>query len=194
MTRLRRGAVPPDYREVLDWRVPRGGWPLIVGHVLSFGLAAVSGLFFFWFAIRFGRLRGIETGTASLVALLVAIVFTLILHELAHGIAMQLCGARPEYGVLWSALAFYATAPGYAFSRNQYLATILAPLAGLSLLAIVGMMAFAGSPLVAILAIGATLNAGGAISDVRMALLVARYPARARVIDERDGMRIFLPA
>lgn len=72
MTQLRRGAVPPDYREVLYWRVPRGGWPLIVGHVLSFGLAAVSGLFFFWFAIRFGRLRGIETGTASLVALLVA--------------------------------------------------------------------------------------------------------------------------
>ena len=39
----------------------------------------------------------------------------------------------------------------------------------------------------------ASLNAAGASGDVWMAVVVARYPARACVTDERDGMRVFLP-
>jgi len=38
----------------------------------------------------------------------------------------------------------------------------------------------------------AGLNAAGASGDVWMAVIVTRYPARAYVTDERDGMRVFL--
>ncbi len=47
-------------------------------------------------------------------------------------------------------------------------------------------------PFSAVSAACASLNAAGASGDVWMALVVARYPARAYVIDERDGMRIFV--
>jgi len=187
------GAVPPGYREVLYWKLTDDPGRMLRVNLLGLPLLAIFGPFFFWFAARFGRLSGLAIPTAlELLALLASIFLTLILHELVHGLCMRLFGARPEYGVLPHALAFYATAPGYAFTRNQYLALILAPLVGLSFLAMGGMGVVAGSPVVAWLAMCAGLNAVGASGDVWMAVIVTRYPARAYVTDERDGMRVFL--
>ncbi|MBI4771421.1 MAG: DUF3267 domain-containing protein [Chloroflexi bacterium] len=195
MSQTSPGAVPSDYREALYWKVTGNPRRSLAVNLLGLPLLAISGPFFFWFASRFGRLPAREDTTAlELLALLASILLTLMLHELAHGSVMRLYGARPQYGVLLRALAFYATAPGYGFTRNQYLTLILAPLVSLSLLAAVGIVALAGSPIVALLAACASLNAAGASGDVWMAVIVARYPAHAYVIDERDGMRIFLPA
>jgi hypothetical protein len=189
------GAVPPGCREVLYWKLTEAPRRMLWVNLLGLPLLAVFGAFFFWFAVRFGRLPEMKVSAGSeLLVLLGGVFLTLVLHELAHGLCMRLFGARPEYGVLPHALAFYATAPGYAFTRNQYLALILAPLVSISLLAMAGMLAASGSALTALLAACASLNAAGASGDVWMAAIVARYPARAYVTDERDGMRIFLPA
>jgi hypothetical protein len=37
------------------------------------------------------------------------------------------------------------------------------------------------------------VNASGAVGDLWMTLIALRYPARSRMMDERDGMRVFLP-
>jgi hypothetical protein len=87
---------------------------------------------------------------------------------------------------------FYATSPGYAFRRNDYLVVILAPLVGLSLLALMVIL-FAPPEVALLLALCATVNGAGAVGDLWILLITLRYPERAYVMDERDGMRIFLP-
>jgi hypothetical protein len=190
-----RGTVPPGYTEVLYWKLTENRARLILINLLSIPLALAAGVFFFWFAAQFGRLVdvGVLADGLAVLVLILAIAATLGLHELAHGLAMRAFGARPRYGVMPAALALYATAPGYAFTRNQYLVVIFAPLASLSLLAMLGMMVFPGAVAAYVLALCATANAMGAAGDVYMGWRVARYPGRAYVIDEADGMRVFMP-
>jgi hypothetical protein len=83
--------------------------------------------------------------------------------------------------------------PGYAFQRNQYLVVILAPLVSLSILACLGILVLAGTTMVWMLAVWATINGSAAIGDLWIMTIVLRYPSRAYVIDEHDGMRIFMP-
>jgi putative zincin peptidase len=188
-----RGTLPPDYREVLYWKLTGNVWRLVGINLLALPLALIAGMVFvplgLWAA---PSVRGIAWGL-NLFPLLLTIVLTLGLHELAHGLAMTAFGATPRYGIKFEALALYATAPGYAFTRNHYLVLIMAPLVGLSLLALIGIIIFAGTRLVPALVVGALINAAGACGDVYMAWLTARYPPTTYVIDEEDGMRVFLP-
>jgi hypothetical protein len=193
-----RGAVPADFREVLYWKLTTNAWRLVAVNLLSIPLLLVFGPCFFLFALGAMQLTqrsGAEgLGTSSdVVILLAALVAVPVLHEWAHGIAMQAFGARPQYGVIWRGLMFYATAPGHAFPRNHYLVVVLAPLVGVSALALVGLLLFSGSTLALVLSLCATVNAASASGDLWIATIVARYPPHAYVMDERDGVRVFLP-
>jgi hypothetical protein len=189
----RPGAVPANYREVLYWRITESSWRLTVVNLLSLPLAGLMGLVFFGWLVLLNRMPTVvNIQLPQTVILILAVVVTLVLHELAHGLAMLAYGARPRFGILWQGLMVYATAPGYAFRRTNYLVVILAPLVGLSLLAF--MVILFSPPGVAVLvALGATVNGAGAIGDLWILLIVRRYPEVAYVMDERDGMRIFLP-
>ncbi len=199
------GAVPSGYREVLYWKLTDSRKRLILINLLAIPLLVIAALaataWLSWLgAGGAGALGALLNGVladappwinAALTA--AAVVVTLTLHEAAHGLAMSAFGASPRYGVKWRALALYTTAPGYAFTRNQYLVVILAPLASVSLLAGLIMAALAGTPLASLAALGAIVNAAGACGDVWMAVVTGRHPPSAYVIDEADGMRVFQP-
>jgi hypothetical protein len=123
---------------------------------------------------------------------LAAIPATIILHELVHGLAMRLFGARPQYGVLSKQLMFYVTAAGYAFQRNACILVEIAPLVGLSVLAILGILILQGTIWAPLLAICTVMNAGGAAADLWMASKILRYPKTAYIVDERDGFRVLI--
>ena len=106
---------------------------------------------------------------------------------------IRIFGAKPRYGVLWKGLMFYATAPGYAFPRNQYLIVSLAPMVSLSLLACLSILLQAGTVYVWLWAIWAMTNGSGTIGDLWITAVALRYPEYAYIIDERDGMRVLLP-
>ena len=190
------GSPPPDYREFLYWRLTDRPWRMVVMQALTLPIFAVCAVGFFWIALRFGKLP-LEVSFGSplnLLALILGAFLTLIVHEFVHGTAMQLFGAHPKYGVLWKQFIVYATAPGYAFTRAQYLVTSLAPLVVLSLLSIGAIWMLAGTTWVLFFVLVASINVGGSVGDLWISLIVLRYPAHAYVMDERDGMRIFLPA
>ena len=179
---------------MLYWSVSDQPRKSVALQLVSVPLFVVSGALFFWLAIRLGAMPSrfnfslLESGLV-----LISILLTFVLHELTHGVAMRTLGAHPRYGVLLKQAMLYATAPGFAFQRNSYLVVALAPLVCLSILAILGMMALTGTAWVALFAFCATINAGGAIGDLWIAKIVLRYPARAYIMDERDGIRVFLP-
>jgi hypothetical protein len=178
----------------LYWKLTESPARLLLINLLALPLGGLAAPAFLGLAAKLGRV-GLEalSGWTDYLALAAGLLATLALHELAHGLAMSAYGARPQYGVKWDAGALYATAPGYAFTRNQYLAVIFAPLIALSGLAALGMWAWADTAAVPILALCGVVNAMGACGDVYMGWRVARYPPPALVVDEADGMRVFLP-
>ncbi len=186
--------LPPGYGEVLYWKITDSRARWVALQLLAIPLFFVMAALFFGLALTIGRMPDrLDLAPGGLVLVLGALAITIVLHEWVHGLTMRMLGARPEYGVMWDKLLFYATSPGYAYRRAGYIAVALAPLGVLSVLAVLGMRLLAGSPWVAILALCAVVNASGAIGDLWFSTVVLRYPPHAFVVDEKDGVRIFLP-
>jgi Putative zincin peptidase len=187
------GALPENYQEVLYWTIKENPSRLILLQILAVPLLLLSALIFSRLAVSLGKLPSPLTfGPGDIGIVILAILLTIVLHELAHGMTMQMFGARPRYGVLWKQAMFYATAPGYAFRRNDYLQIALAPVFVLSVLVILGMWLLSGTFWVAVFAIAGVINGSGAIGDLWVTTIVLRYPATAYVMDEKDGIRVFV--
>jgi hypothetical protein len=190
------GALPDDYQEVLSWKVT--GKPMRVLALNIFGvlLFIIFGVIFSSIAIRVGRMPSegnFRLGLGEMGLAVAGIVVTFILHELTHGLVMQMFGARPKYGIIWKGLMLYATSPGYAYRRNSYVVIALAPFVFISTLVVLGMWLLQGTSWVALLAICGIVNASGAVGDMWITMIVLRYVNTAHVMDERDGIRVFLP-
>jgi hypothetical protein len=190
------GTLPVAYHEVLYWKVTAKPSRLIGVQALALVSFILFGLLFAGLAIGLGKLALSGTfalGLRESSALLIGIVLTLVAHELTHGLAMWLAGATPRYGIFWQGMMLYATSPGYAYQRNTYAAILLAPFALISALAVLGIGLLPGSPWTTLVVICGAVNASGAIGDLWMARIALRYPTTARIVDERDGMRVFVP-
>ncbi len=204
------GAIPAGYQQVLDWKITQNSKKLILLNLLSIPwLAACAAVFLLW-KMAWDTLRdltmtnrvalsaaGFDTQVFKIanwtLAILAGVAVTIVLHELVHGVTMRRFGAKPKYGVLWSGLMFYATAAGFAFRRNHYLTVALAPLVVLSLVILICLAIPTPPSLATLLIICGAFNAAGAIGDLWIVRIVLRYPAHAFVIDERDGVCLFMP-
>ena len=188
------GELPVDYQAILHWRIAERASRILFMNLLSIPLAFVFGIFFFLFIRVFGKPPEImPVDSIQTVVLLIGILMVFALHEVTHGIVMRFFGAQPKYGFIWKGLMFYATAPDYAFLRNQYLVVSLAPLVSLSILACFGILIQTGTSNVWLWAAWATINGSGTIGDLWIIAVTLRYPKYAYIIDERDGIRVFLP-
>lgn len=188
-----------EYQQVLHWSVRDKPSRMLLLQVVSIPLALLMGLAFIALALTVGKLPDrlmsfpVVISIPQLFIGLGSIVATVALHELAHGLAMQHYGAKPQYGALWMQFVFYATSPGYAFRRNTYILIALAPMVVLSCLAILGMFLLQGTGWVALLTLCAILNGAGAVIDLWVVSILLRYPRIAYVIDEMDGIRVLMP-
>ena len=190
---LASGSLPSDYQEVLSWKVTEKRSRVITLNILGVLFFVIFGLIFSSLAVRLGKLQSEgEYGLGEISLVIVGILLTFILHELTHGLAMRMFGAKPKYGVIWKGLMLYATSPGYAYRRNNYIVIALAPFVFISILVVLGMWLLQGTLWVALLGICGIINASGAIGDLWITMIVLRYATTAYVMDERDGIRVFL--
>ncbi|MGD0707236.1 MAG: DUF3267 domain-containing protein [Anaerolineaceae bacterium] len=187
------GKPPSDYKEVLYWKISEKAGRIAMMNLLPIPLAVVFGISFFIFVRLFGNSPKFIWSDNEILIFLIGTIVVLVLHEFVHGLTMQAFGAKAKYGFWGKGLMFYAKAPGYAFKRNQYLIIILGPLVCLSILACCGIAIQSGTSIVWLFAIWAIVNASASGGDVWITAIVLRYPASAFVVDERDGMRIYLP-
>ncbi|MBI5353835.1 MAG: DUF3267 domain-containing protein [Chloroflexi bacterium] len=188
------GTLLDNYQEVLSWKLTGKPTRVIAMNILAVFLFVLYGWIFSWLAFNLGKLpsEGEIRISLSMIGLALAgVVLTLGLHELTHGLVMRMFGARPKYGFIWKGLMLYATSPGYAYRRNNYIVIALAPFVFLSILAVLGMWLLQGTLWVALLGICGALNAAGAIGDMWITTIVLRYAPTAYVMDERDGMCVF---
>ena len=189
------GSLPNEYQEVLFWRVTEKPSRRILAQALAFVSFFIFGLMFVSFATSLGKMPlsgSFSLGLREIGAAFVGIVLTLVVHELTHGLVMWLFGAKPTYGILWKGMMLYATSPEYAYHRNNYVGILLAPFVFISTLVVLGMWFVPGSGWIPLLGLCGVVNASGAIGDIWMTVIALRYPASAYIMDEREGMRVFL--
>lgn len=186
--------LPENYHEVLYWKLSHHQKLLVILNVVGLLLLALSAaLFFAWAGLWHPASSSVNMTVGAIVGTLVGVFLTIVLHELTHGLALQAYGAHPKYGIMWKEMMFYATAPGHAFRRNAYLVIALAPLAGLSALAALLLMLPLPGWAIVIIGFCAAMNVGSAIGDMWLVRVALGYPARAYIVDEQDGLRVFMP-
>ncbi len=188
--------IPGRYQQVAHYKVSRSISRWI--SILAMTLFLLSASVFIALALTIGKFDpSIMQGSFRVspweaAAGLAAFPATIILHELLHGLAMRMGGARPQYGVWPAHLMFFATARGYAFRRNACLMVEMAPLVVLSFLAILGMFILQGTIWAPLLTVCAAMNVGGAAADLWMISKVLRYSTTSYIVDERDGFRVLI--
>jgi len=169
---------------------------VIALNIVGVILFVIFGMVFSNLAFRLGKMPSegnFRLGLVEISLAIAGILITSILHELTHGLVMQMFGASPKYGIIWKGLMLYATSSGYAYRRNNYVVIALAPFILISSLVILGMWILQGTAWVVLLAICGVVNASGAVGDMWITMIVLRYAAIAYVMDERDGIGVFLP-
>ena len=187
------GALPDGYEQALYWRVTDKPVRFVGLQLLSVICLVIFGAVFFSLAITLGKLPSqLSFGLGEIGLVLLGILLTLVLHELTHGVVMKLFGAKPSYGILWKQFMLYTTSPGFVYRRNNFAAITLAPFILISVLVILGMGLLQGTFWVALLGLCGAINSSGAAGDIWATAIVLRYSPTALVMDERDGIRVFL--
>ncbi len=188
---------PNGYREAYALRLSASSRTILALNLGAIVMLLPAAALFLWPAVARGLLAQDLVFTLSFsltdaVVLIAATIGVVLAHEAVHGVVMRAFGARPRYGIKWELLAAYATASGHFFGRDQFLIVALAPLSTLTpLLWAAVWWAPAGAGWMA-LALAGILNTVGAIGDLFMSWQALAYPASALVLDEEDGMRVFV--
>jgi hypothetical protein len=184
------GQVPAPDGLSSEWHPTRTTW--ILWLILALPMLYVGAVVYTTAALHGETPR--SSGTVEMGALMVVLLLGFGLawvHEGVHGIFMLAFGARPKFGMLRIGLlpyAFYATDPGHRFTRRQYLAVCLAPLAILGLLGIPLCML---SPY---LVLPFAFHLAGCIGDIAISRHVLQGPPTVICEDLRDGVRFWKTA
>jgi hypothetical protein len=171
-----------------EWHPTRTTW--ILWLILSLPILYVGAVVYTTAAFH-GEIPQSASGTVDigpLIAVLLLGFGLMWVHEGVHGIFILAFGGRPQFGVLRTGVlvyAFYATDPGHRFTRRQFLAVILAPLA---ILGVLGIPLCMLSPY---LVVPFALHLAGCIGDIAVSWHVLRRPSTVVCEDLRDGVRFW---
>jgi hypothetical protein len=130
--------------------------------------------------------------TAVLIGTGVAILFaSILLHELLHGIVLQLSGHPPRFVFHFGGP--HADIPeGHFLTRRQYLVMALTPFVAMTALggfALLFLPPSLGKVLLAIL----LLNSAASVGDLYVAREVRLAPTTAVFSAEQEGIQVFVP-
>src|SRR5207245_7482223 len=183
--------VTAGHRRLWNLELGPGAAGLVM--LVSIVLLVASAVAFGWLGARLHHGGGaaglLEVGVALLLAFLLGIPG----HEAIHALAFRILGKRPQFGFGVRSLMpyFYVTCPGSYFSRNHYLASVLAPLVVLDLVGLALLVPAATAVFGLALLI---INTSGSAGDVWMAGLLAQCPTWLQVEDTKGGFTAWAPA
>ncbi|HYQ56229.1 MAG TPA: DUF3267 domain-containing protein [Draconibacterium sp.] len=118
----------------------RGGW-LVKAFMLYQTIMVVLGLFIIIRVLVLSFKGTYEALWYSISAIIFCLTVLIIFHELLHGIAIKLAGAKKvRYGAYFKKFIFYAEADRYVFNRKQFTFIALAPLVVIKLITLAGII------------------------------------------------------
>ncbi|MDW8300488.1 MAG: DUF3267 domain-containing protein [Anaerolineae bacterium] len=121
---------------------------------------------------------------------LVAIFVMLVIHELIHGVAFRLFGAKPRYGISLEKGVAFAAADRYYLTRDTYVIVGLAPLFVITLITMALMTVTSGETNTLVALIGAS-NVGGSVGDLWFFTICRRFPPDLLVRDFGEGAELY---
>ena len=153
-------------------------------------MLAVIGFVVFGVIAAFAAGGSVElAGLDPIWGIVLVLAGVIVTHELIHGAAMLMFGARPTFGAALVQKVMpvvYCTSPGHLFTRGQFMVVALAPAVVLS---VVGVALMPFGNLASWLMIPLALNLGGAIGDFWMTGMLLRREPDVLVEDLHEGLR-----
>lgn len=125
----------------------------------------------------------------------IGVIALIVMHEWIHGLTMRRFRATPVYGVgvMHRVVPYFScTAPGFRFTRNQFIAVSLAPFITISLTGALAILVIGEQS--GWLVIALAIHAGGCIGDLWGAGLALRHPGSTLFEDLKTGVRIIRPS
>jgi len=189
-------SLPADYHLAWSADIEKDKWLMVLLQIVAipWSLVVLAGLgvLVYWLRPDWLHISSvIDFSIWQALSLLPVMVFAILLHEMVHGLFFWLLARQmPKFG--FSLFYAYAALPGWYFDKSVYWLIGLSPLIVLSLVGTFFLLVVPEGWLIFLL-FGLFTNASGAIGDMWLTMIVLRYPATAYVMDERDGLRIFLP-
>jgi len=188
--------LPPDFALAWELDLKHNTRLNIILQIIGLGWMALSGWLLnrcvlwmrpdFKYALDAGMSFDLLGG---MLILLLIMMVTILLHELAHGLFFWLfSGHLPVFGI-GPGYAF-AAMPDWFFPRQKYLVIGLAPLL---LLTALGLSASAFIPLNWLMGLlaGLVINAGGAIGDIYVCARIWKEPGNVWIKDTGDGFQVY---
>lgn len=176
----------------VTWRP--NGWSALAINVIAAPIFVAGLVLFGGSALLFARGSSImlSLGLTGLLALIGFIIMLAILHEAIHGLAMWRFGAHPRFGAAFMAKTvpvLYAAAPGFRFTRGQYLVIASGPAVVVSLAGIVA----CATPIGIYLVLPFAGHLAGCMGDAVAIWHLLRQPRGTVVEDLLDGLRFHRP-
>lgn len=160
-------------------QLEKGGW-LVKGFMVYQTVMVLLGLFIFTRALVFSFKGIYEPLWYSIGTILFCLTVLVIIHELLHGIAIKLAGAKNvRYGAYFKKFIFYAEADRHVFNRRQFAFVALAPLAVVKLITLIGIIIFFSHPLVYVFTLIMCIHSLFCAGDI--ALLSVFYSTQSEV-------------
>ena len=129
-------------------QLEKGGW-LVKGFMVYQAAMVFLGLFLITRSLVFSFKGTYEPLWYSIGTIVFCVTLLVIIHELLHGIAIKLTGAKNvRYGAYFKKFIFYAEADRHVFNRRQFTFVALAPLVVVKLITLAGIFIFFSHPLV----------------------------------------------
>lgn len=111
-------------------------------------LMVLIGIFFFTGSIVLAFQGELQALYFSLAALVFCFSLLIIIHELLHGLALKLMGAKNiNFGGYLKKFIFYAEADQFVLNRKQFAFVALTPLVFVQVVSFIGILFFMHSPL-----------------------------------------------
>ncbi len=110
-------------------------------------LMVLVGLFFFTRSVVLAVQDSAIQFYYSIAALVLSFSVLIVIHELLHGIALRIAGAkRVTFGAYLKKFIFYAEADRFVINRRQFAFVALTPLFVVKLLTLIGIIMFFSQP------------------------------------------------
>lgn len=139
-------------------------------------LMIVVGLFFFTRSIVLAIKDSLVPLYYSLAALVFCFSVLIVIHELLHGIALKLAGARRvTFGGYIRKFIFYAEADQFVINRRQFSFVALAPLVTVKIITLAGMILFFSHPVFYFLIFTMSAHSLFCAGDIGLLSLFMKY-------------------
>jgi len=139
-----------NHRQIKDFVLQQlaSGGKLVRIFMIYQVVIILAGIFFFTRSVVLAFQDYPEPLYYSLGALVFSFSLLIIIHELLHGVALKITGAKQiNFGGYIKKFIFYAEADQFVINRNQFAFIALTPLIVIKLVTLTGVLLFLHSPL-----------------------------------------------